>query len=229
VPAPQPVQAGLPIPATEITQLLNHAQLLMQYLRQAQQLLSEVNREKMMIQNLKQLNFQSFGNIVNDLGVLSNVVQGGQAIAYSMGNIDHLFRMTFPGYTGSRFDSVNQYFTKYAAWSQTSLDTTLGVLRASSMQGQQLQNEQALINALRQQASRTSGHLEALQVVGEMAEQQVEQLMKLRQLMIADISSKQAFQAAEIQDKVAERAASERFFSAPISILSDNRVFDPVR
>ena len=55
--------------------------------------------------------------------------------------------------------------------------------------------------------------MQALQVMGEISEQQVQQLMKLRELMMADMSSKQSYQAAVIQKQAATEAATERFFT----------------
>ena len=62
-------------------------------------------------------------------------------------------------------------------------------------------------------AQSTDGRLEALQVIGEISEQQVQQLMKLRELMLADMSSKQSFQAAVIQNQAASEAATQRVFN----------------
>jgi P-type conjugative transfer protein TrbJ len=102
----------------------------------------------------------------------------------------------------------------------------LGTLRAAGMQGTQLQTEQAVINSLRASLQGTSGRLEALHAVGDIAEQQVEQLMKLRQLMIADMSSKQAYQAAMVQQQAVSQAAAQRFFTyTPAS--SDRQKFGP--
>jgi P-type conjugative transfer protein TrbJ len=56
--------------------------------------------------------------------------------------------------------------------------------------------------------------LEALHALGDISEQQVEQLMKLRELMMADMSSKQAYQATVIQQQAASEAATQRFFSS---------------
>jgi P-type conjugative transfer protein TrbJ len=56
--------------------------------------------------------------------------------------------------------------------------------------------------------------MQALQVMGQINEQQVQQLMKLRELMMADMSSKQAYQAAIIQHEAASEAATERFFTS---------------
>jgi hypothetical protein len=48
--------------------------------------------------------------------------------------------------------------------------------------------------------------------MGQISEQQVQQLMKLRELMMADMSSKQSYQAAMIQKQAVGEAATEQFF-----------------
>lgn len=217
---PERTQAGAF--ATEITQLLNHAQLVMGYIRQGLQLQNEINMYTNMLRNVKPLPNQIFGPIAADLNGLANIVQGGQALAYSLANLDVQFRNTFHGYA----TNPNTYYTQYRNWSQTSLDTTLGALRAAGLQGQQLQSEQAVLNSLRAMASTSDGRMEALQVMGQIAEQQVQQLMKLRELMLADMSSKQAYQAATIQRQSANEAATEWFFSSGTA-TSDGRGFWP--
>ena len=207
LPTPHPAQAGAF--ATEVTQILNHAQLVMQYLRQAEQLAEAVKQTTDMIKNSRIIPSQIFGPIASDITALAAIVQGGRALSYSLANLDTLFKTRFPGYgyTGTG------YFTQYKSWSQTSLDTTLGALRAAGLQGQQLQSEQTVLNSLRSMAQSTGGRLEALQVMGQISEQQVQQLMKLRELMMADMSSKQSYQAAIIQKQAASEAATERFFN----------------
>src|SRR5580698_5278865 len=206
VQTPQPARAGAF--ATEITQLLNHAQLIMQYLRQAEQLAEAVKHTADMLKNSRILPGQVFGPISSDLNALASIVQGGQALAYSLANLDSQFKTRFPGYGYNG----TAYFTQYRNWSQTSLDTTLGALKAAGMQGQQLQSEQSVLSSLRSMAQTTDGRLEALQVMGQISEQQVQQLLKLRELMMADMSSKQSYQAAMIQKQAAGEAATERFF-----------------
>jgi type IV secretion system protein TrbJ len=205
--SPQPARGGAF--ATEVTQLLNHAQLIMQYLRQAEQLTEAIKQTTDMVKNSKVLPGQVFGPISSDLNALASIVQGGQALSYSLANLDSQFKARFPGYGYSG----TGYFTQYQSWSQTSLDTTLGALRAAGLQGQQLQNEQSVLSSLRSMAQTSDGRLEALQVMGQISEQQVQQLMKLRELMLADMSSKQSYQAAIIQKQATSEAATQRFFN----------------
>jgi P-type conjugative transfer protein TrbJ len=220
VQAPQPAQGGAF--ATEVTQLLNHAQLVLSYIRQGVQLETEIQMLATMLRNTKNLSPQRFGAIQADINALAQIVQGGQALAYSLGNLDQVFRRTFPGYS----TYPNLYYVNYRNWSQTSLDTTLGALRAAGLQGQQLQSEQSVINTLESMSQSADGQMQALNVLGEISDQQVQQLMKLRELMLADMSSKQAFQAAVIQQQAADEAATEWFFSTG-QATSDGRGFWP--
>lgn len=220
VQSPQHVEAGAF--ATEVTQLLNHAELVLQYIRQGEQLANELNMYADMIKNSRTLAAQAFGSITNDLNALAAIVQGGQALAYSLGNLDQLFRQTFPGYAYN----AGAYYTQYRNWSQTSLNTTLGTLRAAGLQGRQLQSELVILDSLKASLESADGRLEAIQALGDISEQQVEQLMKLRELMLADMSSKQAYQAAIIQQQAASEAAAQRFFTyAPAT--SDGQTFGP--
>ncbi len=217
-PYPQRALAGAF--ATEFTQLLNHGQLVMQYIRQGEQLQQEILQYEDMLRNVKGLPSQTFGPIIADVNQLAAIVQGGMALAYSMASLDSEFRRRYPGYAAS----TGTYFTNYRTWAQTSLDTTLGALRAAGLQGQQLQSEQAVLATLRSMAQSSDGRMQALQVIGDIAEQQVQQLMKLRQLMLADLQSKQAYQATQIQKQAAIEAASEQFLNSSPS-RGDGRTY----
>ena len=107
VQAPQPAEAGAF--ATEVTQVLNHAQLAMTYIRQGLQLQNEIKMYTDMIRNVKQLPNQTFGPITADLNALAAIVQGGQVLAYSLGNLDVQFRNTFRGYGAT----PNTYYVQY--------------------------------------------------------------------------------------------------------------------
>jgi P-type conjugative transfer protein TrbJ len=220
VDAPRPAEAGAF--ATEVTQLLNHAQLVLSYIRQGEQLDNEIQMYANMLRNTKNIPSQRFGPIQADINALAQVVQGGQALAYSLGNLDQLFRTTYPGYT----TTPTVYYQSYQHWSQTSLDTTRGALRAAGLQGQQLQSEQSVIAALQSMSQTADGQMQALNVLAQIAEFQVQQLMKLRQLMMADVSSKQAYQAAAIQRQAASEAATHWFFTGG-PVTSDGKTYLP--
>ena len=195
--------------STEWTQILNKVQLLASYIRQGEELQQKILMVLDMAKNTAALPSLVFGPITADIAQLANVVQGGRALAYSMANLDGEFRNRFRGFGYN----ARAWFTDYRTWSQTSLDSTLGTLRAAGLQGQQLQSEQAVLNQLKVMAQKSDGRMKALQVANQIAEQSVQQLMKLRQLMLADLQSKQAFQAAQIQKEAATEASTEKLFN----------------
>lgn len=194
--------------ATEWTQLMNNLQLVNGYIRQGEELRQKILMVTDMARNAAELPMQIFAPIMEDLNGLKSIVQSGRALAYSMANLDAEFSNRFRGY-GYR---ARTWFRDYRDWSQTSLDTTLGALRAAGLQSQQMQSEEAVLSALRNMARSSDGRMKALQVANQILEQQVQQLMKLRQLMMADLQSKQAYQAAQIQKQASEEAGTERYF-----------------
>lgn len=217
----RPHQAEAGAFATEFTQVLNHGQLVMEYIRQGEQLAKAIEQVQDAIKNSEFSTDLTFGAILKDIESLDRIVVGGQALAYSLGDLDALFGKTFPGYrTG------NDYFKQYQKWSQTTLDTTRGVLRVAGLQSQQMRSEQAVIQALQTKARSPVGRMQALQILQQISEHQVQQLMKLRELMIADMSSKQAYQAAMAQREAANEAATEQFFRNS-AVSSDGRTFRP--
>src|SRR5260370_10322825 len=199
-PLAPPVHAGgVGVFATEPTQLLNNIQLLKQSFTQLQQLQTQLQQYENMVRNSTVAPTQVFGDVMNDLNRLAQVVQTGQALSYSMANLDSQFRTTFPGYT---LPGNGNFAHQYKNCSQATLDTQRSTLAAAGLQGSQLQSEQSVLDALQQMSRSSSGRLEAIQIGNQISEQQVEQLMKLRQLMIADLQSKQAFHAAQVQKDI---------------------------
>ena len=195
--------------ATEWTQLANNIQLINQYIRQGAQLAEEIKLALDAAKNSAQLPFQVFAPIMAEISKLSSIVQGGRSLAYSMANLDAEFISRFKGWGYN----AKTWYKDYRDWSQTSLDTTRGALKAAGLQGDQLLSEQTVLDQLRTMAQSSDGRMRALQVSNQILEQQTQQLMKLRQLMLADLQSKQAFQAAQIQKQASQEANAEKFFT----------------
>jgi type IV secretion system protein TrbJ len=218
---PRKAEAGVPLPfATEVTQLLNHVELINQDIQQVQMVANQIQQYQNMLTHTLNFPNQLFGPVMNDLVQLGSIVQKGQAIAYSMGNLDGIFTQRFPGY---RLVSRN-YGQQYKSWGQTALDSTRGALDAAGLQSSQLQSEQAVLNGLRSMSETSQGRMQAIQAGNQISEQQVEQLMKLREIMLADLQSKAAYQSSQVQQQLTNQANSDAFF-APARITSDGVPF----
>ena len=221
VPATAQVAGGVFVCAncsTEPTQLtiklmhdLEYAKQLLQYAIQAQQLADA-------IKNTAHGGPATLTNVAADLGMLANVVQGGQALAYSLGNQDVRFRQTYPGYQPlgpSGFaPAAGTYASKYSIWAQTSLDTTQGILRGAGVQGKLLATEQGVLGVLRAiSASNLLNRNDAINLNSQLAGEQVAQLQKLREIQLEDVTSKAAFQGYVIQRDATSEAATQWFFT----------------
>lgn len=212
---PQAAFAGgipLGLPAQEPTQLLNHVELVSQYVQLGIQYETQLKQYAEQIKQGQLSLTQAYGPIQSDLLGLQRIVQGGNALSYAMGNLDSQFMAKFAS-LGYAPPNGTTYSQRYATWSQTAMDTTRKTLDAAGLQNTQMQSELGLAQELQQESQSAAGEMQALQVGNQIATEEVDQLIKLRQLMQADITSKAVFQAKQIsEDDEANRAAG--FFAS---------------
>ena len=206
-PARQASATGAVAGATELTQLLNNAQLVDSVAKQAQQLATQLNMYESMLKNLKTLPGQTWGNVANDLAALQRVVAQGQALSFAGQNIAAQFSATYPGYTQG-----TKYTTSYQNWSQVTMDTIKGSLAGANLQASQFASEEATLASLRAMSQNPEGQVQALQVGQQIAVEQTSQLQKLRGLMMAQMQSQNAFMANQMQDAKAKKGSEDVFF-----------------
>jgi P-type conjugative transfer protein TrbJ len=185
------------------------------YLTTLQTLESNVNEARMIAQTIQQYqnmlkNTESLSNgqwtdATRTLDELANVAQSGQAIAYSMKNMDSTFRSRFPGYKVLGADPQSSY----EQWSTTSLDSIRGAMDAANLQSNDLHDEGSAIAQLKQQADGSQGQKAALDAANRIAIMQVQQQQKLRQLTMAQMQAQGGYMAAQAQ-KEATQDATDR-------------------
>jgi P-type conjugative transfer protein TrbJ len=217
---PPAAHAGVPgVFATEYTQLLNYVELIGQLEKQVTMVENQLTQIADMTKHGITISDQIFGTVGSDIANLRQIVNTGQALSYTMSNMDGTFRLRFPGYSTS-----TNYGQAYQGWSQTSLDSTLGALNAAGLQNSQFDSDAALLQTLQQQSSSAVGRMQAIEVGNQIAENQAEQLMKLRQLMMADLQSKASYQGSLVQADATKQANSDAFFGQA-QITSDGVTF----
>lgn len=217
---PAPAYAGVPgVFATEYTQLLNYAELAGQLEKQVLMVENQLTQIADMAKHGVTITNQLFGTVASDITELRQIVNKGEALSYTMSNLDGAFRLRFPGYT-----STTNYGQSYQTWSQTSLDSTLGALKAAGLQNSQFDSDAALLKTLQGQSQSSVGRMQAIEVGNQIAENQAEQLMKLRQLMMADMQSKASYQGALVQAEATKQANSDLFFGQT-QVTSDGVTF----
>ncbi len=182
--------------ATEFTQIANNIQLLMSYVEQAQQTVTQVRQYQTMLTNLRQMTPSSLldasaQKLWQDQGMsqafrdLRTIYINGQKVAYSLSSLDAQFKAAHPGRggMGKGFD-----FNKaYAMWSNGTKDAVNGALKVMAAHADDFDNEQSLMRELSAKSASAQGQLEVTQVGNQVGMAMVTQLQKLGQLQAAQI------------------------------------------
>lgn len=215
--------------ATEFTQIANNVQLLELAGTNAQQLTEQVKQTshqfntlmnnieqyKTMLQNLEKLDERVWGQAQQDLNQLRSLVQQGEGIAFSMGNLDDVLKQRFPSFEefASGVKGGENYSDQYQSWSQTNRDTIGGTLAQAGLTAEQFDSEQSTMRQLQAQSQSAVGQMQALQVGHSIASQQVEQMQKLRGLVAQQSTMMGAWYQSEQAAKDLAQAKREEFFA----------------
>ena len=175
---------------------------------------SVINEVEMIANQVRQIenmiqNTRNYGRGTWDTEALPRLVRLGQvidqeqAIAYSMANTDGLFRQRYPGYR-----PVTDWSREYDTWTRTTLDTLRGTLNSVRLHAGDFATEQGRIQALQAMSDSAEGRMQALQLGNMMAGEQLQQLVKLRQLVMAQINAQNVYMATQT-NREAQRAATQ--------------------
>src|SRR5213080_3863970 len=203
-------------PAVTMGQLpvIDAANLIQTTLTALKTIESVINEVEMIANQVRQIenmiqNTRNYGRGVWDTEALPRLVRLGQvidqeqAIAYSMANVDALFRQRYPGYR-----PVTDWSREYDTWTRTTLDTLRGTLSSVRLHAGDFATEQARIQALQAMSDSAEGRMQALQLGNMMAGEQLQQLVKLRQLVMAQINAQNVYMATQT-NREAQRAATQ--------------------
>jgi P-type conjugative transfer protein TrbJ len=189
--------------STELTQLMNNVELANQYAQQLQAYATQLQQWQLQVQNTLALPTQVWGAVKGELQDVARLVNDGQALAYSATSINDQFKRMFKGYPTGPVD----YRTEYKNWTGTALDSLRSALKAANYQAEKFETEEGVLAQLRAASTSSDGQLKAMQVGAQIAEQQAQQLQKLRALMMAQMQGQNAYMAAQMTEKATIRGA----------------------
>lgn len=189
---------------TEITQIANNIQLVIQYeqqvmgyVRQGLQLQNELTN---LTKNPASLLGADIGGLINGVGT---IMSGGQAIGGGLAKIDANFAKTFKSPTA---DTLAKSFTK---WNATSTDTLEGALKAAGMHRDQFQSDTDALTALYNESQATGGNLQALQTLAKINTAQVQQMQKLGDLLATQNIASSTYMAAQTAKSEAQNQETD--------------------
>ncbi len=203
--------------ATEATQLLNKLELIKQVENGIQQVKTQMDMYQNMIANSQGVSNPLWSNALDDLQSLNALIQQSKSIAYSAGDLDSQFASRYGTYSDylSRNMGEVDWRAKYGQWSEGMQDNALYTLKAAGLQSDQLANEDVFIQQLQSMSQTAEGRMQALQVGHMLAEQQIRQVQKLRQLMMLQLQMQANYLAAQQDQEAALKAFRQQYYQKP--------------
>lgn len=153
-----------------------------------------------MIENIQKGNGQ-WETALPLLNELEEVIKQGEALAYSTDNIPGVFNDKFPGYEIQE----GLWAERSKVWTDTQLHTLRNILEAVGIQNRDFYFEQPFVEGMLTESNSAIGHMQVMQHGNALVAANVKQLVKLRQLMMAQINAETVYRAAE----TSRRAESE--------------------
>src|SRR5438876_6087642 len=172
-------------------------------INEVQMIANQVQQIENMVQNTR-----GFGGVWDREALprlirLGQIIDQEQAIAYAMAGMDRVFRERYPGYR-----PVTNWAGAYDQWTRTTLDTLRGSLAAVRLHADDFADEQQRIQTLTALSDSAEGRMQAIQAANMLAAEQIQQLVKLRQLMMAQINAQNVYMA-NVTNRDAQSTATQ--------------------
>jgi len=188
--------------ATEWTQLANNLQLLILKAQQAEMLMDQ-------IKHTAKYTKLPLSSIEAHMMQFEQAMQVGQAIVATMRNVDQVFKTRYPGYG----PLLRKWPDQYRIWNSTAMDTMQAVLKAAQKQREKMAEETGIIKDLRDASYAADGRMQVQQTQVIVASETLNQLVKLREMAMADLSAKTMYYAHQMQNDAAKQYASDEWFN----------------
>ena len=143
------------------------------------------------------------------------MINQGRALAYRLQNLEAVFQETYPG-----FISPEAWPAEYQIQVETALTTLRTTLQAVQQQSEDFAAEQARLTELQNMSDAAIGRMQAIQAGNMLTSEVVQQLAKLRQLMMTQINANNAALAHQINDQAQTDALAAEWLQSGTRTLS---------
>lgn len=200
--------------ASEFTQILNKAELIVQTQRMAQQVMQAKHTVELLKTNFERLGTGAWGMYAGALNTLADSVTQGERTAFALAQADEEFERRFAEKTGSE-ERPARFSQAYMAWWQKNRAMVQQVLGTVGMKARDFKNQRAGLAKL-QSLSRSPGSRDQiLQAANELAVAQAVQLQELREIGMQQIALQGNAFTAEQEQVHHEREALRRALRTP--------------
>jgi P-type conjugative transfer protein TrbJ len=223
--------------ATEMTQLMNNAELIGIGKLEMEQVGLQVDQLKAqldlvqgqlkayenMIQNTLNLPETVWGDVTKTLGQLRSVYSQANTLAMKGAQIDEFLKQGLvddPLFAQSGY-SRDAYAERYDDWVERSQAALEGTLQSGRLTMEDVQSEAAMIERIQDQGRTVKGQVEAIQVGNELAASMARQMTQLRSITAAQNEATAVFQARMLADMDADEASKRSAMEAAKAIPTE--------
>ena len=200
--------------ASEVTQVLNKVELIMQ----TKKIVDQVRQTKQTLQllknNFQRLNPASWGQFTGALNLLADSVKQGERTAFALARADEEYERRFALASGSG-ERPARFSHAYQGWWKKNRASVRDILAKVGMKASDFRNQQAGLRKL-QNLSRSPGSRDQiLQAANELAVTQSRQLQELQEIGMQQIALQGTTFTAEQEQIHHEREATRRALKTP--------------
>lgn len=177
------------------------------------------------VQNLKNLPSQEWGDTINQINQLGNIARQGDALAYSLSDINGQWQRRFKGYQGwekSGFQPQDMS-KQYLLWADTLQDTAKSALTVAAQMSQIQRDDEQTTDRIQQHSAGSTGALQAIQAGNELTAQTGRQLQKMQTLLQTDIQMTATTIATTTEQEAQQRAATNAEIAPPPPITGNQK------
>lgn len=212
--------------AREITQLLNHSELVTQIgklseqinnqitmiAKEVEQIINQITMIQDMIFNTLSLPQQLFGNVTQIYSKIKGIMDKTKGIAYTMMNFDEEMKNRFKSYSSmSSIQTTKDFQKEYRQIIETQMETTRTTLEAIGVAWDQLENDDTkTLKQLQDIAKSAEGRNQIAQSTNQLLSFLGEESLKLRQLVMIQAQMTGVALEAERAEKDAGQKLHER-------------------
>lgn len=195
---------GMPVGATEVTQIANNAELVGLGIQQAEMIIQQVQTAQATLRSIESYGDMDWNSAQGALMDIFRATRQARGVSYQMQNLDEGFRQAYPTYRPQQ-----NYSTAYQGWTDDTMEGLKSSLHAANIQSNQFNTENSAMNYLSGLSDNAQGQTQAIQAGNAISGQLVSQMQKMRQLQMAQMNAQNAFMAHQVNTEAASKAAFE--------------------
>lgn len=195
--------------ATEMTQILNNVQLADSYAQQVMAYQNQLLQYETMLKNLlAHPNGVTAPNLSQLATNQAKIMSMGTDISSSMSRVDTNFATTFKSPTAASFAA------KFNLWTDSSHNALRAAMLNAGLQREQFADDATAVQELTTNVASSQGNLAALQALGGLNAAQLQESMKLRDLISQQQIAQNTYLAAQAAKEQARQDAQTIRFKA---------------